>query len=65
MQASGYGKLGRGVFPWDRSSYGLRRWLRNWMGRTLLESGDVVPHRKLGIAKLKKGVQDTLGHGVG
>ena len=35
------------------------------MGRTLLESVDVLPHGELDIAKFKKGVQDTLGHGVG
>ena len=35
------------------------------MGRTFLESVDVLPHCKLGIAKFEEGIQDTLGHGVG
>jgi hypothetical protein len=64
MQASGYSKLDGGFVPWDRSSDGLRRWQRSLMGWMLLESYDILPHRKLGIAKLKEGIQDTLGHGV-
>ena len=55
MQASGYGKLGWGV-PRSRSSDSLRRWWRSLMGRTFLESVDVLPHGKLGIAKFEEGI---------
>jgi hypothetical protein len=40
-------------------------WRRSGAERTLLELGNVLSHRQLGVSKLKEGVENALDHSVG